>query len=127
MNRIFSLMILWLIVAGMISSCANVGTFPSTTLSTSVDLRKSNFRIIKSNAIGKSSGFILFWFIPIVQPTYTGAMSDLYEKAGVAEGRAQALVNVTQENSKLSLLLFSIPRLTVRADIIEFIEENPQK
>jgi len=124
MNRIFSLTFLCLIIIGLVSSCASTGIFPHST-STSVDLAKSNYRIIKSNAIGESSGFSLLGFIPLVPPTYTDAMSDLYGKAGISEGKAQALVNVTQERSMLYLILFSIPKLTVRADIIEFLEEKP--
>jgi len=101
--------------------CTSTGTFPQTS-GTQVDLSKKNFHIVKANAIGKSSGFELFGFIPFAQPTYSEAMSDLYEKAGVTEGKAQTLTNVTQERSSLYLLLFSIPTLTVRADVIEFTE-----
>ena len=36
------------------------------------------------------------------------------------EGRAAAVANVTQDSSKLNLLLFSIPKITVTADIVEF-------
>ena len=108
-----------LIVAS--SGCTSSGTFPSTS-STSVDLSQANYRVVKSNAVGKSSGFKLFMFIPIVPTRYSKAMSDLQSQAGIAEGTAQAMVNVTQEESSLYLLLFSIPTLTVRADIIEFTE-----
>ena len=36
------------------------------------------------------------------------------------EGSAQAFVNVNQETSTLYLLVFSLPTLTVRADVLEF-------
>jgi hypothetical protein len=78
--------------------------------------------VVKANAIGTSSGFKLFCFIPFAAPTYNEAMSNLYKEAGITEGRAQTLTNVTQENSNLYLLLFSIPKLTIRADVIEFTE-----
>lgn len=103
------------------SGCTSSGTFPSTS-ATQVDLSKNNYRVVKANAVGSSSGFKLFMFIPIVPTRYSTAMSNLQKQAGVAEGRAQAMVNVTQEESSLYLLLFSIPKLTVRADIIEFTE-----
>ncbi len=101
--------------------CTSTGTFPQTS-GTQVDLSKKNFRIVKANAMGTSSGFKLFCFIPFTAPTYSEAMSDLYQKAGLTEGRAQTLTNVTQERSSLYLLLFSIPKLTIRADVIEFTE-----
>jgi hypothetical protein len=103
--------------------CSSSGIFPHAT-STQVDLTKKNYQIVKANAIGESIGFKLLGIIPIVPPTYTNAMTDLYEKAGITEGKAQALVNVTQERSSLYLILFSIPKLTVRADIIEFYEDK---
>lgn len=99
--------------------CTSSGTFPSTS-STSVDLSQKNYRVVKANAVGSSSGFKLFMFIPIVPTRYSTAMSNLQKQAGIAEGTAQAMVNVTQEESSIYLLLFSIPKLTVRAEIIEF-------
>jgi hypothetical protein len=110
-----------LLVLLLAVGCTSTGTFPQTS-ATQVDLSRKNFHIVKANAIGSSSGFELFGFIPFSAPTYTRAMADLYEKAGVTEGKAQTLTNVTQERSSLYLLLFSIPKLTVRADVIEFTE-----
>lgn len=101
--------------------CASTGAFPHST-GTQVGLDKKNYRLVKANAIGQSSGFSLLGIIPIVPPTYTAAMSSLYETSGMETGAAQALVNVTQERSSLYLVLFSVPRLTVRADIIEFTD-----
>ena len=103
--------------------CTSSGTFPHAS-NTQVDLSKGNYRVVKANAIGSSSGFKLFMFIPIVAPRYSKAMSRLQQKAGVEEGKAQAIVNVAQEKTSLYLLLFSIPKLTVRADIIEFTDSG---
>ncbi len=115
------LYLLFGILAIVAVGCTSVGTFPHTT-GTQVDLSKGNYRIVKANAIGESSGFSLLGFIPFKSPRYTAAMSNLYEKAGLEEGKAQALVNVTQERSTMYLVLFSIPKLTVRADVVEFID-----
>jgi uncharacterized protein DUF6567 len=94
---------------------------PQPATGTRIDLSRANYRVVRSNLTGTSYGFSLFGFIPIVAPTYSAAMSGLYERAnGLEEGKAQALVNVVQERSQLYLLLFSIPKLTVRADVIEF-------
>jgi len=110
-----------LVVVFLAVGCTSTGTFPQTS-ATQVDLSRKNFHIVKANAIGTSSGFELFCFIPFAAPTYSRAMSDLYKTAGVTEGKAQTLTNVTQERSTLYLLLFSIPQLTIRADVIEFTE-----
>lgn len=101
------------------AGCASFGLCPQTT-STQIELSRKNFQVVRSNAIGQSSGFALFGVIPIVSATYTEAMSDLYAKTGGAEGEAQALINVTQERSTSYWILFSLHRVMVRADIIEF-------
>lgn len=103
------------------SGCTSSGKY-SATSETRVDLTKANYRVVKANAVGSSSGFKLFMVIPIVPTRYTTAMGRLQEQAGVTEGTAQAVVNVAQEQSSLYLLLFSIPKLTIRADIIEFTD-----
>ena len=110
-----------LLVTLLAVGCTSTGTFPQTS-GRQVDLSRKNFRVVKANAIGSSSGFKLLGFIPFAAPTYSKAMSQLYQKAGLTEGKAQTLTNVTQERSSLYLLLFSIPKLTIRADIIEFTE-----
>jgi hypothetical protein len=92
-----------------------------------VDLSRKNYAIVKANAIGESSGFSLLGIIPFAAPKYTDAMSDLCSKAVMSEGKAHALVNVVQERSSIYLILFSIPKLTVRADIIEFLDESERR
>ncbi len=119
MKKSFILIMLILLLTGCVSS----GAFHNTT-GTSVDLSKKNYRIIKLNALGESKGFKLLGIIPILSPRYTKAMKDLYSKSGITEGKAYALINVAQERSTLYLILFSIPKLTIRADIIEFLDEN---
>ena len=110
----------------LLSGCASVGTFPNTS-GTSVDLTKKNYRVVKANVTGESTGFALLGLIPIVSPTYTDAMSNLSANGGIQEGKAQALVNVTQDRSTIYLILFSIPKLTVRADIVEFLDDSKEK
>lgn len=91
---------------------------PSTT--TRVDLGRGNYRVVRTDVVGRSYGFSLLGIIPIVPPTYTAAMSDLTAHAELAQGRPQALVNVVQDRSTVYLVLFSVPKLTIRADVIEF-------
>ena len=116
-----ALLLVGLVLAVVAAGCASTGTFPHAS-GTQVDLNRKNYRVVKANAVGTSMGFRLLGLISIVPPTYAAAMSDLYLSAGVREGSAQALVNVTQERSTVYLILFSLPRLSVRADIIEFTE-----
>lgn len=116
----------WFVVSLMclfLVGCASTGRFPHET-GTRVDLSRKNYCIVKTNAVGESAGFSLLGFIPLSVPRYTEAMSDLYSKAGLEAGKAQALANVTQEKSSTYLILFSIPKLTVRADIVEFLDEK---
>ena len=106
------------------AGCAATGPKPGAWLQqtgTSVSLSQNNYRVVKPNAIGKSYGFSIMGLIPIVPPTYAQAMSDLSAHGGMTEGKAQALVNVSQERSTVFLILFSIPCLTVRADVVEFL------
>ena len=88
--------------------------------STHVTLMENNFRIIETNVIGKSRGFKLFGFITFKSASHTKAMSRLYEKAQVEPGHPQALANVVRESSSTYLILFSLPKVTIRADLIEF-------
>jgi len=119
-------LILGLLFLFLMGCATAMGTFPQGT-GTQVDLSKANYRIVKANAIGESSGFTLLGIIPLAAPRVISAMSDLYSKVGISEGKSHALVNVAQERSSLYLILFSIPKLTIRADVIEFFEDSQKK
>ena len=88
---------------------------------TRTELKGKNFRVVKTNVRGESQGFALLGFISIVPPSYADAMAILHESANM-ECKAAALANVTQEFSSLYLILFSIPTITVSADVVEFLE-----
>ncbi|MEN8189804.1 MAG: DUF6567 family protein [Thermodesulfobacteriota bacterium] len=93
------------------------------TSGTSVNLEKDNYTMIKPAARGSSVGFKLFGLIPFKNPTYAEAKSDLYENVGEPlTGRSVALANQSEDSSTLYLILFSLPRLTLSADVIEFQE-----
>ncbi|MDD5411803.1 MAG: hypothetical protein PHF31_10390 [Methylobacter sp.] len=89
---------------------------------TAVNLYKQNFKIVKANAIGSSVGFSFLGLINLKSPRYDEAITKLYQSAGVSEGKAQALVNVVHENSSTYFILFGLPKITVRADVIEFTD-----
>ena len=98
------------------------GSFRQST-GTGVSLSKNNYKVIKASATGQSTGFRLFGIIPFVSPSYAEAKKQLYASAGESlGGRAVALANQTEDRSTLYVILFSIPKLTLSADIIEFQE-----
>jgi len=109
-----------LLTAALLAGCASSGDFRQST-GTDVSLRGNNYKVVKAGAKGQSIGFYLFGIIPIVSPNYADAKSNLYKSVGEPlEGRSVALANQTQDKSNLYLLLFSIPKIVVTADIIEF-------
>jgi len=64
----------------------------------------------------------MFGLITLKSPGYDEAISRLYQFAGVSEGKAQAVVNVVHEHSSTYFILFALPKITVRADVIEFTD-----
>lgn len=125
--RIFRQMVTLLSAAVLVFAvlgCSNsVGIFKGQGTDAGVSLGKKNYQIIKVSVRGESRGFNLFGFIPIKSPSYANAKDDLYEEAGVSfSGRAIALVNQTEDKSSLYLILFSIPKVTISADIIEYTD-----
>ena len=66
------------------------------------------------------SGFALLGFITLVPARFQTAMDQLYSKAGMQSGQPQTLGNVIMEKTSAYWILFSIPRVSVRADVVEF-------
>jgi hypothetical protein len=117
------------VLAAFVAACTSTGADYKSQNVTNVDLSKGNFKVVKSGAKGSSSGFKLFAFIPITAPSYARAMTDLRGKAQM-EGKASAVTNVTQDQTNIWCLLFSLQELTVTGDIIEFTDgaqPAPQK
>ena len=110
----------------LLSALLSIGCVGSVgkleTTQSSMHLDRANFRVIKASARGVDQGFNLFGFIPIVMPSVSDATDNLMHGID-AEGRAVALTNVTQERQTVYLLLFSLPRIVIRADVIEFLPE----
>ncbi len=103
-----------------LTGCISVGEQPFNT-GARADLSRANFRVVKTSARGTDSGFHLLCFIPLFSPNYADAMEDLHTEYDM-EGKSTALVNVTHDKSEMFLLLFSVPRIKITADIIEFTE-----
>lgn len=91
-------------------------------------LNKNNFRVVKSNVRGDSYGFRLLMFLPIVSARVADAKEDLYQKLRddgiILEGRSIALANATEDQTAYYFLIGSVPRITVAADVIEFLDEK---
>lgn len=111
-----------ILASSLLLGCAtNVGVMLHGDQS-ATQLNRGNFRVIKASARGVDAGFAFLGIIPIVSPSISDATDQLFE--GVqAEGRAISLANVTQERQNWYLILFSLPRIVVRADVIEFLTE----
>ena len=118
MSRVLVVMV---VIAVFIAGCASVGNYPHNSV-TQVNLEKNNYRMVKPNATGASSGFVLLGFIGITSPQHTVAMTRLYENAGIKEGGSYALANVIEETTNTYLILFSIPTYRVRADVVKFVD-----
>lgn len=110
-------------LVALVVGCSTSGARYDTQQATSVDLTHANYRVIKSGAVGTSRGFRLLGF-ELSSPSHVTAMNELRRQAPM-EGRATAVVNVIQEKSNIWLLLFSLPKITITADIIEFTETGP--
>jgi hypothetical protein len=104
----------------LLAGCSSTGEFRQST-GTSVSLAGNNYKLIKAGAIGHSSGFRLLGLVPLASPTHAGAKAALYKSVGeTLTGRSVALANETEDRSTLYLILFSIPKITVTADVVEF-------
>jgi hypothetical protein len=122
--------ILWLLTgcAALSSMPALSGLIPAPAgtqvlTATSVDLSRKNFKIIRANASGHSVGFSLLGLINLKSPSYDKAIAQLYKSAGITEGKPQALVNVMYEQTSTYFILFALPKISVRADVVEFIDD----
>jgi hypothetical protein len=101
------------------------GQQPLLQTTTMVQLTSQNYRIVKTNVVGTDWGVNLLGLVPIVSPKYVTVMKQLYDAGEVAEGKPQAIVNVIQQHSSPYFILFSIPRITIRADVVEFTKPSP--
>ena len=98
----------------------SINTMPQAT-GTGVELRGDNYKIVQAGAKGESTGFYLLGLLPLSHATYAEAKSNLYLYSGeTLKGRSIALANQTYDHSVVYLILFSIPKITLTADIVEF-------
>jgi hypothetical protein len=111
----------------ILTGCSSQGLMKGGQTETSVSLTGKNYKLIKGGATGTDYGF-WFLFIPIVSPNHADAKASLYKSVGEPlTGKAIALANQTEDRSLFTLILFSIPRITITADVIEFTDNAPVK
>jgi hypothetical protein len=104
--------------------CSSQGDFRGQRTDTGVSLAENNYKIIKAGAKGESQGFSILFF-SIISPNYAEAKAQLYSDVGQSLlGRSVALANQTEDESTLNLIIFSIPKVTITADIIEFTSKS---
>jgi hypothetical protein len=137
MKKLMSTFSLLGLLCLLLSGCPAALPFLSTTgsglnqaqqlqTSTMVHLNGQNYRIVKTNVTGSDWGFSLLGLINLVSPNYVKAVKQLYKEGGITEGnRAIAVANVAQQDTSPYFILFSIPRITLRADVIEFVGPAP--
>ena len=103
----------------MLAACSSPRKMDHGT-ATQVHLDHANYHVVKTGATGSSSGFWLL-FLPLAGRSYAEAKANLYQSLETPlEGRSVALANETEDTSFFTLILFSIPTLTLTADVIEF-------
>ena len=110
----------WLIIISIflfVAGCMTVGGIPKSDTC----LTEKNYRVVKTNVRGEDTGFRLFGLISFEEPSHSDAMRNIHEQVNM-QGQSMALANVTNDLSVGNFILFSIPRLTISADLIEFTE-----
>lgn len=109
------------VLIALITSCTSSDGAMDQRTETSAVLKENNYTLIKAGAKGESRGFKLLGFLPFVSPNYATAKSRLYDDVGQSlEGRSVALANQTKDSSFMYFILFSIPKLSITADVVEF-------
>src|SRR5215475_7668162 len=133
MRYLFCLLGVWFVVAGCAPGTPLPFTLPlssgagqaSVLTLTEVHLAQRNYRVVRTNVTGSSRGFALLGLITLMPPDAIEALARLYEAGGMAEGHAIALINVLQYSSAPYFILFSLPEITFRADVVEFVDTVP--
>jgi hypothetical protein len=90
-----------------------------------VELTTVKYRVLKTGAVGESSGFKLIW-IPFVSPTEGAAKLDMLanlKKNGIdTTGKNIGFINATSDREMRGLLgLIGFPAIVLVADVIEIL------
>ena len=116
------------VLIGFVAGCSSSHVELGQSTSTAVSLSGKNYRLLKAGAEGDSYGFRFLGILPFSSPHYATARKDLYASVGeTLTGKAVALTNETRDKSTLYLILFSIPKVTITGDVIEFVDRPSDK
>jgi hypothetical protein len=94
---------------------------------TETRLEQNNFVVVRTNVVGKTSGFSLLGFVTIVPADYAKAMTRLYANAAIRPGQPQTMVNMNLYQNSSYFILFGIPHTYVSGDVIEFISPGQRQ
>ncbi|MCX6121476.1 MAG: hypothetical protein NTX44_07635 [Ignavibacteriales bacterium] len=139
-TKYFILVCAFIGISVLISGCSAGGAFMASNV-TDVQLQKSNFKIVARNISGEAqAGYLIggTFSMGMVSNTfalvrvsgsgmlYKEALENLwksYETAyGPVEGKRLALINVRYDSDALNLIVYTQPKITIRADIVEFTD-----
>jgi len=131
---------IWLIVVAslLLTGCVSAGSFQSAHL-TNVELTEANYSIVATNVSGEATASYILGLSAGWGPQsttfalarvggdpllYRAAFEDLWAnfeaEHGSTEGRQLALVNVRYDADALNLIVFTQPKISIRADVVTF-------
>ena len=135
-----AVLVLFLVGAAVLTGCAQAGLYAAGNV-TAVELAEPNFEIVATDVGGKASAAYLIgvsfsmgertqsaslFRIRGTGELYGEAMADLWsqyaEEHGPVEGRKLALVNVRYDSSVRNFLVYNSAEISIRADVVEFVE-----
>lgn len=139
----FPLLIALVGSALVLTGCASSGSFDALN-ETQVQLTQANYRIVATNVGGESSAGYLFGLSGsdqgrpsafalfrvdgepmLMKRALENLWANFEAEHGPAEGRNLALINVRYDSDAANyLLLYSKLKVSVRADVIEFLPES---
>ena len=121
-----------LLVVCSVTGCGPIPPLPITLPSraeqvvvltqTEVQLAQRNYRVVRTQVVGSSRGVALLGLLTVKPPDAIAAFAHLVHAGGLAEGQARALINVIQHSRTPFFLLFSLPTITFRGDVVEFVD-----
>ena len=127
-----------------LSSCVSHRMGDENIARTDIRLEQANYRVIATQVKGESTGFHILSAVPTSIPTSLSdlgkfaklspdggitikdatkaqAIENLYKNCGDLRNRPTALINLREQTGGTNYLIFSRPKTTITADVIEFI------
>ena len=137
-NIIFAALVFMAAVS--VLGCTSAGMFSSVN-ATEVQLQRANFKVVARDVTGEAEAGYLFGSsfsigmtsntFAVVRVSGTGmlykeAIENLWKNFetahGPVEGKRLALVNVRYDSEALNLVVYTQPKITIRADVVEFTD-----